>query len=66
MPALMLIAQRFLPLGAVVIITLLGHRFVPPGVGILPRIFIITGIVIVGLWIVSKGLKTWQARQVRQ
>jgi hypothetical protein len=32
-------------------------------VGILPRIFIITGIVVVALWIVSRGIKYWQARQ---
>jgi hypothetical protein len=36
---------------------------VPSTVGILPRIFIITGIVIVALWIVSRAIKYWQARQ---
>ena len=57
------ILQRFLPIGAVVLITVLAHRLVPPSVGILPRIFIITGIVVVALWIVSRGLKYWHARQ---
>ena len=57
------ILQRFLPIGAVVLITVLAHRLVPPSVGILPRIFIITGIVVVALWIVSRGLKYWSARQ---
>lgn len=55
--------QRFLPIAAVVLITILAHRFVPPSVGVLPRIFIITGIVVVALWIVSRGLKYWSARQ---
>jgi hypothetical protein len=56
-------AQRFLPIVAVVLITVLAHRMVPSTVGILPRIFIITGIVVVALWIVSRGIKYWQARQ---
>jgi hypothetical protein len=55
--------QRFVPIGAVVLITVLAHRLVPPSVGILPRIFIITGIVVVALWLVSRGLKYWTARQ---
>ena len=57
------IAQRFLPIVAVVLITVLAHRMVPSTVGILPRIFIITGIVVVALFIVSRGIKYWQARQ---
>jgi hypothetical protein len=57
------IAQRFLPIVAVVLITVVAHRMVPSTVGILPRIFIITGIVVVALWIVSRGIKYWQARQ---
>ena len=61
--SLLPILQRFVPLAAVVLITVLAHRLVPPGVGILPRIFIITGIVVVALWIVSRGLKFWMARQ---
>ncbi len=61
--AILPILQRFLPIGAVVLITILAHRLVPPSVGILPRIFIITGIVVVALWIVSRGLKYWSARQ---
>ncbi len=56
------ILQRFLPIVAVVGITVLAHRLVPPSVGVLPRIFIITGIVVVALWIVSRGIKSWNAR----
>jgi hypothetical protein len=63
MNALSIAAQRFLPIVAVVLITVLAHRMVPSTVGILPRIFIITGIVVVALWIVSRGIKYWQARQ---
>ncbi len=55
--------MRFLPIGAVVLLTVAAHRFVPPSVGILPRIFIITGIVVVALWLVSRGLKYRSARQ---
>jgi hypothetical protein len=61
--ALTTIAQRFLPIVAVVLITVLALRMVPSTVGILPRIFIITGIVVVALWIVSRAIKYWQARQ---
>ena len=56
-------AQRFLPIVAVVLITVLAHRMVPSTVGILPRIFIITGIVVVALFLVSRGIKYWQSRQ---
>lgn len=63
MNTLLPILQRFLPIVAVVLISVLAHRLVPPSVGILPRIFIITGIVVVALWIVSRGLKYWHARQ---
>ena len=56
MNSLSTIAQRFLPIVAVVLITVLAHRMVPSSVGILPRIFIITGIVVVrASWIVSRG-----------
>jgi hypothetical protein len=61
--SLLLIAQRFLPIAAVVLITIVAHRLVPSSVGILPRIFIITGIVVVALWMVSRGIKFWAARQ---
>jgi len=56
-------AQRFLPIVAVVLITVVAHRMVPSTVGILPRIFIITGIVVVALFLVSRGIKYWQSRQ---
>lgn len=63
MNSVSILAQRILPIVAVVLITVLAHRMVPSTVGILPRIFIITGIVIVALWIVSRAIKYWQARQ---
>ena len=63
MNAISIAAQRFLPIVAVVLITVLAHRMVPSTVGILPRIFIITGIVVVALFLVSRGIKYWQARQ---
>ncbi|MDX6377042.1 MAG: hypothetical protein QOE98_1345 [Gaiellaceae bacterium] len=63
MNSLLPFVQRFVPIAAVVLITVLAHRLVPPSVGILPRIFIITGIVVVALWLVSRGLKYWTARQ---
>lgn len=63
MNSVSILAQRVLPIVAVVLITVLAHRMVPSTVGILPRIFIITGIVIVALWIVSRAIKYWQARQ---
>jgi hypothetical protein len=56
-------AARVLPIVAVVLITVVAHRMVPSTVGVLPRIFIITGIVIVALWIVSRAIRYWQARQ---
>lgn len=55
-------AQRFLPIVAVVLITVVAHRLVPSSMGILPRIFVITGIVVVALWITSRGIKYWNAR----
>ena len=63
MNAISIAAQRFLPIVAVVLITVLAHRMVPSTVGILPRIFIITGIVVVALFLVSRGIKDWQSRQ---
>jgi len=63
MNAISIAAQRFLPIVAVVLITVLAHRMVPSTVGILPRIFIITGIVVVVLFFVSRGIKYWQSRQ---
>jgi hypothetical protein len=63
MNSLSILAQRILPIVAVVLITVVAHRMVPSTVGILPRIFIITAIVVVALWIVSRAIKYWQARQ---
>ena len=55
--------QRILLVVMVVGVVLAGRRMIPPSVGFLPRVFLLTGLVVVALWLVSYTIKYFQARQ---
>ena len=61
MPAL---AQRTLLVAALVAIVVLGGRLVPQSMGLLPRIVVLTCLVVVALWAVSRTIRWHQARDV--
>jgi len=55
--------QRFALVGVVVVVVLLAHRFVPPSMGIVGRIFFITALTAGVLWGTSALIRFVNARQ---
>jgi hypothetical protein len=49
---------------ALVTIVVLGGRLVPQSMGLLPRIVVLTCLVVVALWAVSRTIRWHQARDV--
>jgi hypothetical protein len=43
-----------------VVVVLIGHRLIPPSMGIIPRIFAISALLVVVLWLVSYTIRFWQ------
>jgi hypothetical protein len=58
------LAQRTLLVAALVTIVVLGGRLVPQSMGLLPRIVVLTCLVVVALWAVSRTIRWHQARDV--
>jgi uncharacterized membrane protein YjgN (DUF898 family) len=58
------IAQRTLLVAALVAIVVLGGRIVPQSMGLLPRIVLLTCLVVVALWLISRTIRWRQAREV--
>jgi len=58
------LAQRTLLVAALVAIVVLGGRLVPQSMGLLPRIVVLTCLVVVALWAVSRTIRWHQARDV--
>lgn len=60
-----LMLQRFALVLVVFVTALLSHRFVPSSVGIFQRGIITVVIAVCVLWVTSKGLKMYAARDAR-
>jgi hypothetical protein len=44
-------------------VVLLGHRLIPPSMGIIPRIFAISALLVVVLWLVSYTIRFWKGQR---